>query len=80
MRIYVASSWRNEFQQMIVTVLKSMGHEVYDFRNPKEGNSGFQWSNIDKDWQNWTSEQYVKALDHPVAEEGFKLDFDAINF
>lgn len=80
MKIYVASSWRNEFQPAIVEVLKSMGHEVYDFRNPKEGNTGFQWSSIDSDWQNWTSEQYKQALQHPIAEGGFELDFNAMKW
>lgn len=79
-KIYVASSWRNEYQQMVVEVLKSLGHEVYDFRNPTEGNTGFQWSNIDKNWINWTSEQYVEALKHPIAEEGYKFDFDAMKW
>ncbi len=80
MKIYVASSWRNEYQPMVVEVLKSMGHEVYDFRNPKEGNTGFAWSDIDENWQDWTAKQYVKAMSHPVAEDGFKLDFDAMKW
>lgn len=40
-KIYVASSWRNEYQPMIIPVLLSMGHEVYDFRNPPNGSKGF---------------------------------------
>lgn len=80
MKIYVASSWRNEFQPMVVAVLRSMGHEVYDFRNPVEGNTGFSWSNIDEKWQDWTPEQYVEAMSHPLAEKGFKLDFDAMKW
>jgi hypothetical protein len=80
MKIYVASSWRNEFQLAVVVVLRSMGHEVYDFRNPKEGNTGFAWSAIDENWMNWTSEEYKKALCHPIAEDGFKLDFDAMKW
>jgi|SRR5882762_5032650 len=80
MKIYVASSWRNEFQPAVVEVLRSMGHEVYDFRNPTEGNNGFAWSDIDQDWISWTSEQYKKALSHPVAEAGFKFDFDAMKW
>ena len=80
MRIYAASSWRNEHQPAVVEVLKSMGHEVYDFRNPNEHNKGFSWSEIDPNWQEWTPEEYVKALDHPRSEEGFKLDFDAMKW
>jgi hypothetical protein len=42
MRIYVASSWRNEAkQQATVLALREAGHEVYDFRHPAPGNEGF---------------------------------------
>jgi len=78
-KIYVASSWRNEYQQEVVKVLRELGHEVYDFKNP-EGRTGFQWSTIDKDWQNWTTEQYRDALRHPVAESGFNSDFNAMQW
>lgn len=46
-KIYVASSWRNPFQQEVVNILRDLGHEVYDFKNPPHGNGGFQWSDID---------------------------------
>jgi hypothetical protein len=79
LRIYVASSWRNEFQQMVVMCLRSMGHEVYDFRNPP-GRSGFSWSQIDPNWKNWTSEEYKDALDHPISQAGFDSDFNAMKW
>jgi nucleoside 2-deoxyribosyltransferase len=78
MKVYVASSWRNQEQPSVVEALRQAGHEVYDFRNPAPGNKGFHWSEIDPDWQKWTSEQYRKALDHPVAEDGFALDMQAL--
>jgi len=80
MKIYVASSWRNEFQPAVVEFLRSMGHEVYDFRNPAPGNTGFAWSEIDKNWRSWTTQQYKEALVHPISEAGFKLDFDAMKW
>ena len=46
-KIYIASSWRNSYQQDVVSFLRNKGHEVYDFRNPPHGNGGFQWSDID---------------------------------
>lgn len=64
-KIYVASSWRNPFQQEVVNILRDLGHEVYDFKNPPHGNGGFQWSDIDPDWQNWTTKQYQEALRKP---------------
>lgn len=48
MRIYVASSWRNKIQPSVVVALREAGHEVYDFRNPREGDTGFHWSDIDQ--------------------------------
>jgi hypothetical protein len=79
-RIYLASSWRNEGQPRLVRLLRDEGHEVYDFRNPAAGNDGFHWSSIDGGWKTWTPERYRQALSHPVAEEGFRFDFDAMNW
>jgi len=82
MNIYVASSWRNERQPAVVKRLRAEGHEVYDFRNPKEliheRDKGFHWSYIDPEWMNWTPEQFISALDDPLAEAGFKCDMDGL--
>lgn len=51
MKIYVASSWRNIYQQDIVLFFRNEGHEVYDFKNPSEGDNGFHWSEIDEGWR-----------------------------
>lgn len=80
MRIYVASSWRNKRQPEVVRSLREAGHEVYDFRNPEPGDHGFQWSAIDPDWQNWTPEQYLAALEHPIAKSGFGKDMQALDW
>lgn len=80
MKIYVASSWRNEYQPMVVKALRAMEHEVYDFRNPPNGKGGFAWSDIDPNWLAWTSEEYKAALESPIAEEGFNSDFDGIKW
>lgn len=75
--IYVASSWRNQLQPGIVSILRSIGHEVYDFRNPPSSN-GFSWSDIDPDWKSWTTEQYREALKHPIAKRGYESDIAAV--
>lgn len=80
MKIYVASSWRNTYQPEVVKVLRELGHEVYDFKNPTGKDDGFHWSDIDPDWLNWTPEEYVKNLSHPIADKGFKSDFDAMQW
>lgn len=76
--VYVASSWRNPYQPEIVDLLATLGVDAYDFRNPAPGESGFAWSEIDPDWQEWTAQEYVAALDHPVAEHGYGRDFSAM--
>lgn len=78
MNIYVASSWRNPWQPTVVNLLRNLGHEVYDFRNPEPGNDGFAWSDIDPDWKTWTPEKFREGLVHPLAEEGFALDMNAL--
>ena len=75
--VYVASSWRNPHQPEVVQALRDAQIEVYDFRNPP-GGTGFAWSEIDPAWESWTAEEYVAALDHPRAREGFKSDMDAL--
>ena len=77
-KIYVASSWRNSYQPKVVGYLRGKGFHVYDFKNPEHGNTGFLWSEIDPNWLAWTPEQFKKALDHPIAKNGFKLDFNAM--
>jgi hypothetical protein len=80
MKVYVASSWKNSSQPKVVEALRGAGHEVYDFRNPSEGDHGFHWSEIDPDWENWTVKDYLKGIVHPVAESGFRKDFEAMKW
>ena len=86
-KIYVASSWRNVFYPDVVSALREAGHEVYDFRNPKDslpalplgrvpadaqGNTdkeqGFKWEYVDKDYMQWTPQEYRKQLHCEKAE------------
>ncbi len=81
LKIYVASSWRNLLQPAIVLALRRCGHEVYDFRHPAPGSTGFRWSDCETpgvNWQDWTPDEYRKALQHPVAVAGYKCDIDAL--
>lgn len=78
-RIYVASSWRNPYQQNIVSILRHDGHDVYDFMHPPGGDHlGFSWSDVDPSWRDWTMAQYQAALDHPIADAGFASDYSAM--
>ncbi|MDJ0305378.1 hypothetical protein [Dehalobacter sp.] len=78
MKIYVASSWRNNIQPKVVEALRKEGHEVYDFKNPQPGSNGFHWSEIDPNWQNWTPDEFRVSLSHPVARDGFYSDMYAL--
>jgi nucleoside 2-deoxyribosyltransferase len=77
-RIYVASSWRNEKQPSVVEALRAAGHDVYDFRHPQPGNEGFHWSEIDPAWRQWTPERFRNALADPIADRGFGFDVQAL--
>lgn len=79
LRLYVASSWRNEAQPQVVAHLREAGHEVYDFRSPP-GGAGFGWSEIDPAWSRWSPEQYLSALEHPRATANFTSDYDAMKW
>jgi len=76
-KIYVASSWRNQHQPRVVKELRSHGHDVYDFKNPAEGDHGFSWKQCDPRLpdSNWTLRQLAQVLDHPIARRGFGLDY-----
>lgn len=76
-KIYVASSWRNEFYPEVVEALRAEGHEVYDFRNPPKG-EGFKWSYVDPNYMEWTPEEYRVQLEGPLAERQFKNDLEAM--
>lgn len=88
-RVYVASSWRCTMQPIVVESLRAAGHEVYDFRHPKEGDDGFHWSEVMPSYrrvgpgspeQLADAEEYVQALSHPISEAGFANDFDAMRW
>lgn len=86
-RIYVASSWRNTIQPTIVELLRAHGHEVYDFRNPAPGNTGFAWRDCGGAAAQSgpgsgakTIDTYMEAIVSQRAKDGFKCDKDALDW
>ena len=77
-KIYVASSWHNEYYPEVVTRLREAGHEVYDFRHPPSGDPGFKWSNVSEEDMEWSPQQYRDMLHHPEAEQQFHNDIEAM--
>ena len=71
MRIYVASSWRNEKQPDVVGALRAAGHDVYDFRDKV---AAFHWSDVDPAWKAWATPQFRQALRHPKVEAAHAAD------
>lgn len=79
-RVYVASSWRNPDQPLVVGAIRDAGHDVYDFRNPRPGDKGFHWSEIDLGWERWAADEYIDALEHPKAQVGYASDMSAMQW
>lgn len=80
MKIYVASSWRNMRQPVVVDTLRSNGHEVYDFKNPPD-RAGFGWEQLNPDYQTGQKMYWAdieKMLAHEIAGQGFDSDFRAL--
>ena len=81
MKIYVASSWRNKRQPEVVKALIQRGHFVYDFRNPYHREAGFQWADMDKNWEKWNAAQFKRALlTSPVASHAYLSDLRAMEW
>lgn len=76
-KIYVASSWRNEYYPQVVETLRKEGYSVYDFRNPHKG-GGFKWSIVSPDYMEWSPEEYKVKLEHPLAKSQFQNDIEAM--
>ncbi|MFZ5805605.1 MAG: hypothetical protein ACOY3I_00140 [Verrucomicrobiota bacterium] len=74
----MASSWRNKIFPEVVKRLRAEGFDVYDFRTPVENDAKkFEWSDISKDWQQWSAEKFREQLSHPLAERAFLTDWNA---
>lgn len=80
MKIYVASSWRNQVYESVVAILRQANHEVYDCRKPAQDVAGFSWAEVDDKWHNWDFSKYKQALAHPHSSRGFNNDFNAMNW
>lgn len=79
-KIYLASSWRNEEYPKVLAWLRNAGHEVYDFRNPAPGNTGFGLSEIDREWKSWTPKQFHHAVMTRFAVTGFGFDMRGLDW
>ena len=75
-----ASSWRCARQPDVVKALREAGHEVYDFKNPAPGKSGFGWKKVTPNPPPWSAEETREVLAHPIAAQGFAHDIGAMRW
>jgi len=80
LKVYVASSWKNLHQPVVVQALQDVNHYVYDFRNPHDRDAGFSWGDVSNNWENWNTEDFIQGLKHPAALRGFQSDMTAMNW
>lgn len=84
--VYVASSWRNDVQPEVCSALFLRGVPHYDFKRPNGDPDGFHWSQVMDNYQRGGEavgqkapvDEYIRALQHPRAIEGFHKDWDAM--
>ena len=74
MKVYVASSWRNEVYPEVVRALRKAGHEVYDFRHQSVSWEEFDWNVTN----GVTSDELFGVLEHPVVQTRFSNDMTAL--
>jgi len=70
MKIYAASSWRNEYQPQVVRELREANFEVYDFREKR----GPVW----REGRGWGASDFRSGLLTEEATQKFWLDMDAL--
>ena len=81
LRVYTASSWKNDRYPSVVRAIRGEGFQVYDFRNPEpDGGAGCHWTEIDAGWRGWTPGRFRAALDHPLARRGFGSDYAGMDW
>lgn len=76
MKIYIASSWRNELYQATCDHLRVEGHDILDWRDIKKG-GGFGWHEVtNTPADKLTGPEYRdQVLTHPRAQRGFNFDY-----
>jgi hypothetical protein len=75
-KIYVASSWRNDEQPEIVQWLRDIGCDVYDFKNPPN-RTGFGWHQTAAGRPS-DGVTMQRTLQDPIAIAGFEEDMSAL--
>ena len=72
--IYVASSWKNELQPLVVETLREQGFEVYDFRD-----GDFKFENLQSKTDNLRVPDLWDLIKNPVAQNHWEEDKAALD-
>lgn len=69
-KIYLATSWKNEHYNRVLSLLRDYGHEVYDFRE-----KDFAFSQLHPgDVEQLSAQDQQALLDHPNSDKAFQAD------
>ena len=74
LKVYIASSWRNEEHQQLVALMRAHGFDVYDFRNAETATT---WAKMGLPHL-WSTSDFLQCLKHPEAERAFQSDDKAL--
>ena len=75
MKVYVASSWKNEQHPEVVKALKRAGHDAYDF---KAAETAFRWDAFTPTQLSAPQRFCQEVLPSEVAQKAFKSDIEAL--
>lgn len=83
-RVYVASSWRNDYYNLLLSDLVEAGHDVWNWRKPPTGGSGFRWQDTGLETYEHGDKISANAwramLKHEIAQAGFASDLAGMNW
>lgn len=77
-RVYISSSWSNDFQPDLVRQLRERGHKVYDFRHPSGRDDNNVWDELGINKQSVSGKVFDAAISDPAAESRFSEHFAAM--
>ncbi len=80
MNIYLASSWRNSYFDLVHETLSKVrfGNELAKVYNFRAEDSVFSWDMVDEHWTSWRIPEFNAILNHPEVERGFARDWGAL--
>lgn len=78
MKVYVASSWRNDFYGTLVGMLRAAGHDVFDWRDPPASKPIPSWKHLVDDPARVTGPRQRELYEHPDAVQALAADLGAV--